>query len=55
MPADRMLDDIEELHDRWGFDSIRFHDANFGVMQKRTRAFAEGLLNRDVRIGWNCS
>lgn len=53
MPADRMLDDIEELHDRWGFDVIRFHDANFGVMQKRVREFSEGLLNRDLRIGWN--
>jgi radical SAM superfamily enzyme YgiQ (UPF0313 family) len=53
MPADRMLDDIEELQQRWGFDSIRMHDANFGVMQKRTRAFAEGLLERDLKIGWN--
>ena len=53
MPADRMLDDIEELHDRWGFDVIRFHDANFGVMQKRVREFSEGLLKRDLRIGWN--
>jgi len=53
MGADRMLDDIQELHERWGFDSIRFHDANFGVMQKRSREFAEGLLNRNLRIGWN--
>ncbi|MEZ6014338.1 MAG: radical SAM protein [Planctomycetota bacterium] len=53
MGAERMLDDIQELHERWGFDSIRFHDANFGVMQKRSREFAEGLLNRDLRIGWN--
>ena len=42
MGADRMLDDIQELHERWGFDSIRFHDANFGVMQKRSREFARG-------------
>ena len=53
MPADRMLDDIEELHDRWGFDVIRFHDANFGVMQKRVREFSEGLIERDIQIGWN--
>lgn len=53
MPADRMLDDIEELHDRWGFDVIRFHDANFGVMQKRVKEFSEGLLDRNIRIGWN--
>ena len=53
MPADRMLDDIQDLQQRWGFDAIRMHDANFGVMQKRTRAFAEGLLERDLKIGWN--
>lgn len=53
MPADRMLDDIEELHDRWGFDVIRFHDANFGVMQKRVREFSEGLIDRKIQIGWN--
>lgn len=53
MPADRMLDDISELHERWGFDVIRFHDANFGVMQKRVREFAEGLIERKLEIGWN--
>jgi radical SAM superfamily enzyme YgiQ (UPF0313 family) len=53
MPADRMLDDIQELHERWGFDVIRFHDANFGVMEKRSRDFAKGLLDRNLRIHWN--
>ncbi len=53
-PADRMLDELEELHDRWGFDVVRFHDANWGVMEKRSRDFAEGLLKRDMRIHWNC-
>lgn len=53
-PAEKILDDIEMLKERWGgFDVVRFHDANFGVMQKRTRAFAEGLLDRDIKIGWN--
>ena len=53
MPAERMLDDIQELHERWGFDVIRFHDANFGVMEKRSRDFAKGLLDRNLRIHWN--
>jgi radical SAM superfamily enzyme YgiQ (UPF0313 family) len=53
MPAERMLDDLEMLHDRWGFDSVRFHDANWGVMEKRSREFAEGLLAREMNIGWN--
>jgi len=54
VPAERMLDDLEELHDRWGFDAVRFHDANWGVSEKRARGFAEGMLNRDLKFGWNC-
>jgi radical SAM superfamily enzyme YgiQ (UPF0313 family) len=53
-PAAKILDDLEMLQDRWGkFDVVRFLDANFGVMQKRTKEFAEGLLERDLKIGWN--
>jgi len=53
MPADRMLDDLEGLHDRWGFDVVRFHDANWGVSQKRSREYAEGMLNRGMKFWWN--
>ncbi len=53
-PADKILDDLQMLRERWGgFDVVRFHDANFGVMEKRTRSFAEGLLARDLHLGWN--
>jgi len=40
IPADRMLDELSELKERWNFDVVRFHDANFGVMEKRSRDFA---------------
>ena len=53
MPAERMLDDLCGLHERWGFDTLRFYDANWGVMEKRSAAFARGLLERDVRFWWN--
>lgn len=53
MPADRMLDDLSELHERWKFDVVRFHDANFGVMEKRTRDFCQGLVDRKLPIYWN--
>jgi len=53
-PAAKILDDLQMLRERWGhFDVVRFLDANFGVMQKRTREFAEGLIQRDLNIGWN--
>ncbi|MCB9916113.1 MAG: B12-binding domain-containing radical SAM protein [Planctomycetes bacterium] len=41
MPAQRMHEDLAELHDRWKFDVVRFHDANWGVMEKRVKEFAE--------------
>ena len=53
MGAERMLDDLEQLHDRWGFDVVRFHDANWGVMEKRVRAFAEGKLERGLDFQYN--
>lgn len=53
MPADRMLDDLEELKDRWGFDVVRFHDANWGVMEKRVKQYAEGMLERGMKFKYN--
>jgi radical SAM superfamily enzyme YgiQ (UPF0313 family) len=53
MPADRMLDDLSELKERWNFDVVRFHDANWGVMQKRAGEFANGMLERGLKFWWN--
>jgi len=52
MPADRMLDDICELKDRWDFLTLRFYDANFGVGERRVREFSEGLIERGTDIKW---
>lgn len=53
-PAERMLDDLADLEERWGFDVVRFQDANWGVAQKRAAAFAEGKIERGLRFEWNC-
>ena len=53
LPAQRMLDDIEELKGRWGFDVVRFQDANWGVLQKRNREFCEGLIERKLDVSWS--
>jgi len=52
MPASRMLDDLAALHERWGFETVRFHDANFGLSEQRAAALAEGLVRRGVRFWW---
>jgi radical SAM superfamily enzyme YgiQ (UPF0313 family) len=53
IPADRMLDELSELKERWNFDVVRFHDANFGVMEKRSRDFAKGAIDRGLKFYWN--
>jgi anaerobic magnesium-protoporphyrin IX monomethyl ester cyclase len=53
MPAERMLDQLEMLKERWNYDVVRFHDANFGVMEKRVKEFTQGLIDRDLKIWWN--
>jgi radical SAM superfamily enzyme YgiQ (UPF0313 family) len=53
MPAARMLDDLGELKQRWNFDVVRFHDANWGVMEKRSREFAAGMVERGIQFHWN--
>jgi hypothetical protein len=53
MAADRMLDDLQQLHERWGFDVVRFHDANFGVLRKRFKDFARGKIDRKLPFWWN--
>jgi len=53
IPADRMLDELAELKERWNYDVVRFHDANLGVMEKRTREFAQGAIDRGLKFYWN--
>lgn len=50
MPADRMLDDIEEIQDRFDFDVLRFYDANWGVREKRTKEYCEGAIKRKLNL-----
>lgn len=52
MPAPRMVDDLAGLHERWGFDTVRFYDANFGVSEKRVAELCEGLQARSARFWW---
>jgi radical SAM superfamily enzyme YgiQ (UPF0313 family) len=53
MPADRMMDDLAGLHDRWKFDVVRFHDANWGVQENRVKEFAEAKLKLGLTFEYN--
>ena len=53
MPGDLLAEEIAELQQRFKFDVLRFQDANWGVAEKRTRAFCEKLVDLKVPIHWN--
>ncbi|QDU69207.1 B12-binding domain-containing radical SAM protein [Engelhardtia mirabilis] len=54
MTGARIVDNLEHLKERWGYDVVRFHDANFGVLEKRVKEFTSELLERELDINWNC-
>jgi radical SAM superfamily enzyme YgiQ (UPF0313 family) len=53
IPGDVLAEEIAELQQRFKFDVLRFQDANWGVAEKRTRAFCEKLVELQVPIHWN--
>jgi radical SAM superfamily enzyme YgiQ (UPF0313 family) len=55
IPGDVLAEEIAELQQRFKFDVLRFQDANWGVAEKRTRAFCEKMIELDVPIHWNAT
>lgn len=50
-PADAVYKDVRFIKDKWGADSIEFHDNNFFVSEKRTAEFAR-LIKDEKMIWW---
>ena len=50
-----LAEDIAALKERFKFDVLRFQDANFGVAEKRTKAFSQELANLDLDLYWNAT
>lgn len=46
--AEKIFRDIMYVRDKWGADSIEFHDNNFFVSEKRTAAFAKLMLGKNM-------
>jgi len=55
LDADRMLDEIQSLHEQYQFDFIIFNDANFMVSKKRVEQFCHGLIERGMKLNWACT
>ena len=50
-PAEDVYKDIRFIREKWGADSIEFHDNNFFVSEKRTVEFAN-LVRNDGMVWW---
>lgn len=55
LDADVLVDRIAEIHQKDPFDVLRIVDANFGVLEKRTRRFCERLIEANLGIYWNAT
>jgi radical SAM superfamily enzyme YgiQ (UPF0313 family) len=53
--AEEIVDQIEHLVKRFDVKHFIFMDSNFFVNPKRTRAIAEGIINRGIDITWEAS
>jgi anaerobic magnesium-protoporphyrin IX monomethyl ester cyclase len=52
IPADILVDDIDALVSQYALDGIKFYDADWFIDLKRALGFAEGLIDRRIRIRW---
>jgi radical SAM superfamily enzyme YgiQ (UPF0313 family) len=50
-PALQVYQDVTYIREKWGADSIEFHDNNFFVSEKRTNEFSN-LIKKDKMIWW---
>jgi len=55
LPGRRLAGEISELQERFGFDVVRFSDANWGVSERRAREFAQELAELGTRLHWNAT
>lgn len=55
LSASRILDDIEYLVKQYDVNGIKFYDSEFFINRKRVFSFAQGLLDRGLKIRWAAS
>jgi len=53
IPGELLVERIMECHERFNFNVLRFQDANFGVHEKRSNIFCQGLIDAGTPFWWN--
>jgi radical SAM superfamily enzyme YgiQ (UPF0313 family) len=52
--ADRVVDELAYLQDRFGVKEIAFYDDSFTLDKKRTHAIADKIISSGLKISWTC-
>ena len=53
IPGKVLAERIMECYERFNFNVLRFQDANFGVHEKRSNEFCQGLIDAGKPFWWN--
>jgi radical SAM superfamily enzyme YgiQ (UPF0313 family) len=55
LPGKLLAERVLEAYDRFKFNIVRFQDANFGVHEKRSNEFCQGLIDAKAPFWWNAT
>ncbi len=52
--AERVVAQIEHMHQQYGITTIKFFEDNFTANRKRLREFCRLVIRKNLKIKWNC-
>ncbi len=52
LSADRVIDDLTMLKEKYNCDAVRLVDSNFFVNEKRVKAICKGMIERKLGLRW---
>lgn len=52
LPAEKVLDELEELYKKWGKEVFYFVDPELFINIRRAKAIMQGIIDRKLRILW---
>ncbi len=55
LPAERVVDELEQLERTWGAGYVFMVDPLFGGQAERLAAIARGIRERGLRVPWGCT
>ena len=53
-PAQDVVDEMREIHERFGVNFINFYDDNFTLKRDRVMAICEAILDSGIDVEWKC-